>query len=342
MDYLNNVLNYYNQQLNNLINVLPTNDPIFIKVIFGLLSLSIFFIVITTIFVIYRIKDDRSIIGKLKQANESIYTEALKNVQENKTTKTFYEIVDLLLSRSQVKYYFRFNFWHFITLSILFFMLGLYTFNLITDMYLPSLAIGIGFGFIPYIVLEIIAGFKGKQVKNQVLTLIPILINNAKLTNGDVYLMMKRSIEKTKEPIKIYLEEFVDEYEAGIKIEKCFEHLKDKIMDYRFTRLIDCLENHLYKGGNVVVTLNSIQKEYLAREIEEDRRKKENLSSVLGVYICVISNIGIVYLVNMVMPEVFIELKSTKFQTYMFIAVINTMISLFIAFKSSKIGSVKK
>ena len=41
-------------------------------------------------------------------------------------------------------------------------------------------------------------------------------MNNTKLTSGDIFQAIKNN-SQTKEPIKIYLEEFVAEYEAGLK-----------------------------------------------------------------------------------------------------------------------------
>lgn len=335
MDFITNYLDTF-------LNKFPLQDPVFVKILLGILSVSIFTMVIGIMFLIYQIKDQHNIIGKLRRFNEDLVEEALKEVTKRKSTKSFYEYIDLLLSRSQIKYTFRFNFWSFVIITVLFFLFGLYSFMDVTEDYLTSLLAGIGFGFIPYVFLEVMASIKGRQIKNQILTLIPILINNAKLTSGDVFLTIKKSIPKTKEPMKIYLDEFVDEYESGLKIDKCFENLKNKVMDYRFTRLVDALEIHLYKGGNVAVTLSSIQKEYLAREIEEDRRKKESFANVLGVYITVLANFFIVYEVSNVMPEVITELKGTDYKYNILFAVVTTLISLFIAFKATKIGSHKK
>jgi len=332
---MNSISNFFN----SFVNKLPLHDPLFIKIMLGVLSISIFTIVICIMFLIFKIKDQKNIIGKLKRFNEDLVEEALKGVEKRKSTKSFYEHIDLLLSRSQIKYTFHFNFWSFIIVTILSFLFGLYSFMDVTNDYLTSLLAGIGFGFIPYVFLEVIASIKGKQIRSQILTLIPILINNAKLTSGDVFLTIKKTIPKTKEPMKIYLDEFVDEYESGLKIERCFENLKNKVMDYRFTRLVDALENHLYKGGNVAVTLDSIQKEYLAREIEEDRMKKEEYANVLGVYIAVLFNIIIVYITSRVMPEVITELKSSSYKYNILFAVLSILFSLFIAFKATKIGN---
>jgi len=335
-------MNYIQDLLNSFTSRLPLHDPLFVKIMLGILSVSIFTMVIGIMFIIFQLRDQRNIIAKLKKFNENLVEEAFKEVSKRQTTKSFYDHIDLLLSRSQIKYNFYFNFWTFIIVTILFFLFGLYSFMDVTENYLTSLLAGIGFGFIPYVFLEVIASIKGRQIKNQILTLIPILINNAKLTSGDVFLTIKKSIPKTKEPMRIYLDEFVEEYESGLKIDRCFENLKNKVMDYRFTRLVDALENHLYKGGSVAVTLGSIQKEYLAREIEEDRRKKEYYANVLGVYIAVAANIGIVYEISKVMPEIITELKGPDYKYNILFAVLTILISLFIAFKSTRIGNQSK
>lgn len=335
---MNIVSNYYR----NMLQQIPFHDPVFIKILLGIAGLSIFALTVSVIYLFFSIREKKNIIWKLKKFNEDLIQEAVQSISKNKATKSFYEYIDLLLSRSQIKYTFCFEFWNFVIITILFFLFGLYSFIEITDQYLSALLAGIGVGFIPYVFLEVMASIKGRKIKNQILTLIPILINNAKLTSGDVFQTIKKSVPKTKEPMKIYLEEFVDEYESGVNIEKCFENLKNKVMDYRFTRLVDALETHLYKGGNVAVTLNSLQREYLAREIEEDRRKKETFTNVLGVYFVVVANFFIVYIMGKVMPEVLTELQGKDYKYNILFSVVSTLISLFIAFKATRVSKHKK
>lgn len=313
-------------------------NPSTMKILFGILSVSIFVTVIIFMLFVKKIKDNKNnIVARISRFNKEMYEDTLKKIQKRNATKNLYEHINLLLSRSQLKYTLKLNFWVFAIITLLSFFVGLYSFMDITNDYLTSLLVGIGCGFVPYIAVEVIASIKGKQIKNQILTLIPVLMNNTKLTSGDIFQAIKKTIAKTKEPIKIYLEEFVAEYEAGLKIEKCFENIKNKVMDYRFTRLMDALEIHLFKGGNTIVTLNSMQKEFLAREIEEDRRKKETFANVLGVYLTVLANIVIVFLMSKIMPEVVLELKSS-YKNNILLAVILTLISLFMAYKATKVG----
>jgi Flp pilus assembly protein TadB len=313
-------------------------NPSTMKILFGILSVSIFVTVIIFMLFVKKIKDNKNnIVARISRFNKEMYEDTLKKIQKRNATKNLYEHINLLLSRSQLKYTLKLNFWVFAIITLLSFFVGLYSFIDITNDYLTSLLVGIGCGFVPYIAVEVIASIKGKQIKNQILTLIPVLMNNIKLTSGDIFQAIKKTIAKTKEPIKIYLEEFVAEYEAGLKIEKCFENIKNKVMDYRFTRLMDALEIHLFKGGNTIVTLNSMQKEFLAREIEEDRRKKETFANVLGVYLTVLANIVIVFLMSRIMPEVVLELKSS-YKNNILLAVILTLISLFMAYKATKVG----
>jgi len=313
-------------------------NPSTMKILFGILSVSIFVTVIIFMLFVKKIKDNKNnIVARISRFNKEMYEDTLKKIQKRNATKNLYEHINLLLSRSQLKYTLKLNFWVFAIITLLSFFVGLYSFIDITNDYLTSLLVGIGCGFVPYIAVEVIASIKGKQIKNQILTLIPVLMNNTKLTSGDIFQAIKKTIAKTKEPIKIYLEEFVAEYEAGLKIEKCFENIKNKVMDYRFTRLMEALEIHLFKGGNTIVTLNSMQKEFLAREIEEDRRKKETFANVLGVYLTVLANIVIVFLMSKIMPEVVLELKSS-YKNNILLAVILTLISLFMAYKATKVG----
>ena len=308
-------------------------NPVIIKILFGILSISIFMFIVLFMFIIYKIKDNKkNIVTKILKFNEEMYEESLKRIQKKKSLKNLFEHIELLLSRAQL----RINFWGFAIITLMFFLTGLYGFMHIINDYLTSLLAAVGCGFIPYVLLEVLASMKRKKIERQILTLIPVLINNAKLTSGDIFQTIKKTSLKAKEPLKGYLKEFIEEYESGLRIELCFENIKNKVMDSRFTRLMNALEIHLFKGGNVVVTLSNIQKEFLAREIEEDRRKKETFANVLGVYITVLANIIIVALMSKIMPEVITELK-TSYKQNMLLAVIFTLISLFIAYKATKI-----
>lgn len=302
--------------------------------------IAIFLMAMSVIFYIYELKDQKHFSHKIKEYKEEFYTQTLKDIQNNKTTRTLYDRVDLLLSRSQLKYNFSWNIKLLFALILLMFLYGYFvTIDIIGGFFLP-LVIAIVFAIFPIITIEFISSYKGKKLKSQIISLIPILINNAKLTGGDIFKTIKNTVPKVNAPLKMYLAEFVYEYENGVSPATCFDNLRYKIADSRFTRIVDCLETHLYKGGNVVVTLGSLNKEYLAREVEEDRRKKEHSSTVLGIYISVLGNILILYIVNMVMPEIVEELK--KNDIVMALIVINILISLMIGYAATRIQSHSK
>lgn len=310
------------------------NNDTFLLVLLGLGGLAIFLLILSLIFFIIQVREKKSFSSKIKDYNEQFYRQTLEDIQNNKTTKTIYDKIDFLLSRSQLKYKYSWNVPLFIILVILMFLLGFYSAIELFGGFLTCLVVAFSAAAFPLVATEMIATFKGRKLKSQIISLIPILINNAKLNGGDVFKTIKDTKDKVKPPLKMYFEEFVIDYESGISPATCFENLRYKISDFRFKRIIDCLEIHLYKGGNVVITLSSLNREYMAREVEEDRRRKQNSSTAFGIYFCVIINFFILWLLDYIMPELVVTLKQNDILVSL--GMINTMISLVIGYLATR------
>lgn len=297
-------------------------------------SILLFLFILSIVFALFNLNEKNKISTRIKDYKESFYKETLKDIQNSKTTRNIYDSLELLLARSQLKYNYSWNVPLFLILLLNVFFYAYFSTLKLLDGVLTSLIIaGISTVF-PIILVEFMATLKGKKLKSQILSLIPVLINNAKLTNGDIFRTMKESSEKVKVPMNMYLQEFVDEYEHGVPQNVCFNNLRYKISDFRFTRIIDCLENHLYKGGNVVVTLSSINKEYQAREVEEDRKKKQNAGTAMGIYIAVAGNVLILWIINLVMPELIVTIKGKDW--LLSLIILNISISLFIGYIATR------
>ena len=56
---------------------------------------------------------------------------------------------------------------------------------------------GIGCGFVPYIAVEVIASIKENKLKSDS-TLIPVLMNNTKLTSGDIFQAIKNNSQNKR------------------------------------------------------------------------------------------------------------------------------------------------
>lgn len=297
-------------------------------------GISVFLFILSIIFFIYEMKDKKDFRYKIKEYNEQFFVQTLKSIEENKNTKNLYDNIDLLLSRSQLKYKYCWDVGLFVFLSILTFLFGFFACLEILGGAYTALIIAFASAAVPTVITEFIATRKTKQLKSQLLSLIPILINNAKLSGGDVFRTIKESASKVKPPLRMYLEEFVLDYESGISPTRCFDNLRYKVPDFRFKRIIDCLETHLNKGGNVVVTLSSLNKEYMSREVEEDRRRKQNSSTTTGIYFCVVANFLLLWMVDYIMPELIVTLKQNDY--IIALGMLNTIISLGIGYISTK------
>ncbi|MFW6025076.1 MAG: type II secretion system F family protein [Candidatus Woesearchaeota archaeon] len=339
---LENLYTQVSNSINKWIYDLPFEDRNFLYMLFGFLSIIIFLTMVLIFYLIYKEKQKNTVLGKLKDYNESFYKQAQEEFQKNNMTKSLYEYIDLLLVRGQIKNNYRFNFMSFITLTILFLLFGLYTFIDIFEDYLISFAMGIAFAVIPYMTLELYTAIKSHKIKNQILTIPAILIQNVKAANGDVYIAIKKTSERSYEPLKGYLQDFCNEYESGVDIPVCFNNLREKVSDYRFKKIVNTLECHLKKGGNAAISLHSISRELDAIEIQENNKKKTHFANVIGVYFMVASNIGLIYFAGDAIPGLMNQLKGDDYRFYIFIAIINILISLFIAFKSTRIRVKQK
>ena len=306
-------------------------------IILAVIGIAIFLLFLGIFFKISQLREEKSLKERIKLYNEQLFQQTLDDLQESKTTKGIYEKLDLLLSRSQLKYKYSWDVLLLIILVLLCFAFGFYTAYVLIEGFTSSIVVAITFAAFPIVSIELLASIKGRQLKGQTISLIPILINNAKLSGGDIYKTIKDSAVKTKQPIKMYLEEFVSDYENGIRPTKCFNNLRYKVSDYRFKRIIDCLEHHLYKGGNVVISLSALNKEYMAREIEEDRRKKENSATSIGILLCVILNFVVLYGVSRTMPDTIQVLKEHDWAIAL--GMVNILISLYIAYSASTVNS---
>lgn len=316
------------------------NNSTVVMIVFSVIAVALFLVFLSLFYKIAQLRQEKSLKERIKLYNEKLYIQTMEDLKDNKSTKGVYEKLDLLLSRSQLKYKYSWNVLLLIILILLCFAFGFYAAYVLIEGVVSSLVVAITCAGFPIVAIEVLATMKGKKLKGQTMSLIPILINNAKLSGGDIYKTMKDSTLKTKQPIKMYLEEFVSDYENGVGPAKCFENLRQKVSDTKFRRIMDCLEHHLYKGGNVVVSLSALNKEYLAREVEEDRRKKEHSPTALGILFCVILDFVVVYGVSRTMPDTLQVLKQHDWAIAL--GMINIMISLYIAYAASTVSSKEK
>lgn len=318
-------------------DILNTN---FIYVLIGIGSLAFFMFVMGIIFYINELNEKKKIAYKIKEYNEEFYNQTLKDIKNNNTTRTIYEKLDLMLIRSQLKYKYSWNVGLLVGLIVCLFFYGYFSTIDMLGGFIVPIIIAITMSCIPFVCMEFISYHEGKKMKGQILAFIPVLINNSKLSGNDIFRTIKLSANKVNAPLSMYLKDFVNEYENGIPPSVCFENLKYKVPDFRFVRIIRCLENHLYKGGDVVVTLGSISKEYNAREVEEDRRRKQNSSTTMGIYVAVLGNIMILYMMNSILPEVIAVIRQNEW--ILAAVIINILISLFIGYKATRVRTRDK
>lgn len=321
-----------------MINLEFLNNKNFL-ILFVILSfVGIFLFILSIVFYIQEIREKKTFTYKIKAFNEENYKKAIADLNNNKNTKKIKDELDLLLARSQFKYLYC---WTIPKILILMFCIFFYSYFSVYELLegiIPSIVLSLIFSTIPILVMEYMATKKSKSIKKQILSLSPILINNIKLSDGNIPRGIEKTANKIKYPLKNYFQEFTNDIKNGIPPFECFKRLKSKVNDDRFSRIVECLEIHFYKGGNSAITLDHLNKEFLRREIKDDERKKENSGNALGIYISIIGNLILLYVTKLVFPEILIELK--KHQLILVLIILNLLVSFVIAFLATR--SIKK
>lgn len=305
-----------------MFHIFQTNQlllPLFI-----LLGVSIFTLVSSVLL----LNSKNSIQKKIEKEENFLLKQNMKEFQKYKIS--LFENIDIKLSRSGLKYRFHINIYMFTIFSVVSgIIVGLIGKRLINDFIFTVFSFSGGL-VLPYALLDWIAYFQSTRVKKQVMSFVAIIINNIKIV-GDIYNAIIKTASQMEQPLKQYLEEFELEYQSGVDLYKCFQRLKEKVADHRFSRVIDVLLVHYVKGGKPEVTLSTLQREFIAREVEEDRKRKQQFANIIGIFIVIGLNVLIVSMMGKFMPEFFDELKNTNYKYYLIVGIINIVISLYIA-----------
>lgn len=305
--------------------------------LFVILGISIF----TLIFSVLLLGTKNKIQKKIEKEENFLLQQNMQEFQKYKIT--LFENIDIKLSRSGLKYKFHLNIYMFLIASIVSgIVFGFIGKRFINDFIFTAFSFAGGL-ILPYVLLDWIAYFQSAKVKKQVMSFVAIMINNIKIV-GDIYNAIIKTAQQMENPLKQYLEEFELEYQSGVDLYKCFYRLKEKVADPRFARVIDVLLVHYIKGGKPEVTLSSLQREFIAREVEEDRKRKQQFANIIGIFIVIGLNVFIVSMMGKFMPEFFNELRNTNYKYYLIVGIINIVISLYIATRAirSKPQKVKK
>lgn len=209
----------------------------------GLLFLALFCVIYFT-FLHFR---EKKILNKALMITEKRYLNR-KEISEkvflekgNIDDPTFFEKIDMLIERSGIRSYVSFFNTELLLLSmIIFSIVGFFVSKAIYDFWVINLGVAVLVGLICYIALYIASGITFEKVDDGLLLFINHL-ENFSSTTDDIVTLFEKTLPYVKEPLKRYVEEFVNEAKSG-DLKLAFRNFEKKVENKRFKSILNNLE----------------------------------------------------------------------------------------------------
>lgn len=173
---------------------------------------------------------------------------------------------------------------------ILSIIIGFVSFKLL-DVFSSALIISIYSFFIPYIILANLYNNYRKKIIETFPTYILSLKNYTKISN-DIIIAMKNV--KVEYPLSIFTNKFNILIEKGITVYEAFEKLKNDINISKISEFISAIQNCYLNGGDFSNLLDKYSKIINKINIQREREKQDNFTSILVLIILAIINIFLI------------------------------------------------
>ena len=201
----------------------------------GLLFLALFCVIYFT-FLHFR---EKKIVKKALMITEKRYL-SRKEISErvflekgNIDDMTFFEKIDMLIERSGIRSYVSFFNTELLILSMIILSIaGFFISKAIYDFWVINLGVAVLVGLMCYIALYIASGLTYEKVDDGLLLFINHL-ENFSSTTDDVVTLFEKTLPYVKEPLKRYVEEFVNEAKSG-DLKLAFRNFEKKVENKRF------------------------------------------------------------------------------------------------------------
>ena len=193
------------------------------------------------------------------------------------------------------------------------------------------------FGFlVPQIFLKMIIILKGSKVDKMLIDFMNILINFLSVKNDIVY-AIENSVKYASDPIKTFLEKFVFEVQHGVPPYTALVNLGKSVENEQFKFLCKAL-SLCNKTSGKYLQITSKAKDLYIKTYEKDlERKNEALKSSFGLIGMVIIAAITLYLLKIINPNLFIQLKESHFGQFLVsYVVLSLLIVILIALNSLK------
>ena len=223
---------------------------------------------------------------------------------------TFLEKIDILIERSGIRSYVSFfNTELLILLMIIFSIVGFFVSKVIYDFWVINLGVAVLVGLMCYIGLYIASGVTFEKVDDGLLLFINHL-ENFSSTTDDIVTLFEKTLPYVKEPLKRYVEEFVNEAKSG-DLKLAFRNFEKKVENKRFKSILNNLEiasRHEANYKDILGESRVILKGYF----ESKQRNKSIVQNGRAEILLVLLMAGVmIWVMSGITPNLLFDLQNT-------------------------------
>lgn len=145
--------------------------------------------------------------------------------------------------------------------------------------------------FVPYFILSYLYNNFRKKIISTFPTYLISLKNYTQISNDILVAMRKVKVDK---PLSIFIHKFNLLIEKGVNVYDAFEILKYEIDMKKISQFITAVQNCYLNGGNFTKLLERYAKMMNRMNLQSEKEKQENFSSILVLVILIVINVFLI------------------------------------------------
>lgn len=178
----------------------------------------------------------------------------------------------------------------------------------LTLLLVPSLVVGLLFGCIPYLYIDLKAQLINKTLSLDVSQFISILARWA-VVKEDIYYCFEKSLDQIDGPLKLYVEDFILQVRYSGHIGYAFDIVIQSTHHEMLRTLMINLQQTTYSKGDLQELLERLEEESYQILGEHERRKTETYFDIVAIYFsiaCVLLMTVVIFIINVQMRNFYL------------------------------------
>lgn len=270
----------------------------------------------TLIYFTFNILKEQNILKKILDSLDNKYQERKARrkdfrLKEGNTEKiNLIQRLDLLIERSNLRNKIPLNSEVYIVGTLIIAILGFFTSKKISEVWIFNLIVFICVLLSSYLIIYIYSNAIYEKVDNNLILFINVL-QNFSSTTEDIVTIFEKTIPYIKEPLKTYVQEFVNDAKINGNLKIAFESFQDKIENERFKNIIKNIEissRHEANYDEVLIESRSILKGYFKHK-EKKKAIKKNGNFEIGI--CLSMSFYMVRMITGILPNLLFDLQNS-------------------------------